>query len=508
MGHLGVDRVVNLARQRFYWPGMQKDIEFFITNVCKCIIQKNPTVHSRAPMCHVPATAPFEMISIDYLHLEKSRGGYEYILVIVDSFTKFAQAYPTRNKSGKTAADKIFNDFSLKFGFPAKMHHNQGKEFEDQLFRQLQRYTDMANSKTTPYHPQGNPAERFNRTLLSMLRTLDEEKKEMWSDYVDDYNCTTSEATGYSPFYLLFGRNPQLPIDLIFGLNEEEGFHSHHEYAQRWQQQMKEAYDIASKSNAKTTMRGKTYYDQKRQSSVLSPGDRVLIRNMSEHGGPGKLRSYWEGQVHIVVTRKGENSPVYEVRSERGTGRSRILHCNMLMPCNALPLQESARSTGKGQNPLSQKGKRHRDNKATETSEDTGSSEEEERYWAHKLRQRQHLEYRKQKGASPISPESDPQPELNAEAEQFSMDRPADNDFTGNVIAGQDTQEVIQTVPFANLPSMEEAEAPDASPRRSQRDRRPKQTLTYDSVGQPTHRVVGTYTNLVYVTSATPGLAL
>lgn len=80
---------------------MQHDIEHFITKVCKCIKQKKPSVITRAPMQHVRATAPFQMISIDYVHLEKSREGYEYIL---DNFTKFAQAYPTRNKSGKTAA--------------------------------------------------------------------------------------------------------------------------------------------------------------------------------------------------------------------------------------------------------------------------------------------------------------------------------------------------------------------------------------------------------------------
>lgn len=79
MAHLGTERVLNLARERFYWPRMQHDIEHFITKVCKCIKQNKPSVITRAPMQHVRATAPFQMISIDYVHLEKSRGGYEYI---------------------------------------------------------------------------------------------------------------------------------------------------------------------------------------------------------------------------------------------------------------------------------------------------------------------------------------------------------------------------------------------------------------------------------------------
>ena len=93
MGHLGTEKVINLARQRFYWPYMQSDIEFFIGNVCRCVKQKIPATKTQAPLQPITTTSPFELVSIDFTHLEKSRGGYEYILVIVDHFTQYAQAY-------------------------------------------------------------------------------------------------------------------------------------------------------------------------------------------------------------------------------------------------------------------------------------------------------------------------------------------------------------------------------------------------------------------------------
>lgn len=99
MGDLGAERVYVLACERFYWLPMKNDIEHFIHYRCQCLKQKRPNRAEKDPLRQIVTTAPFEIVSVDFVHLERSSAGYEYILVIVYHFARYCQAYPTRNKS-------------------------------------------------------------------------------------------------------------------------------------------------------------------------------------------------------------------------------------------------------------------------------------------------------------------------------------------------------------------------------------------------------------------------
>ena len=110
--------------------------------------------------------------------------------------------------------------------------------------------------------PQGNgKAERFNRTLLSMLKTLPENQKSRWDQHVSKavhaYNCTRNDATNFSPFFLLFGRSPRLQIDLMFGQNKVAHILNHRDYTEKWSSQMNDAYTLASKHAVKNSLKGK-----------------------------------------------------------------------------------------------------------------------------------------------------------------------------------------------------------------------------------------------------------
>jgi len=125
------------------------------------------------------------------------------------------------------------------------------------------------------------------------LRTLPETHKSSWKDDVNKlihaYNCTVHESTGYALFFLLFGRSPSLPIDVMFDLEEERGVISHADYVNNWKCAKQEAYSLASKSAMTSAMKGKENYDYRVRSSALQAGDRVLVRNLAHRGAPGKL---------------------------------------------------------------------------------------------------------------------------------------------------------------------------------------------------------------------------
>ncbi|KAL1266423.1 hypothetical protein QQF64_002098 [Cirrhinus molitorella] len=378
MGHLGVERTVDLVRSRFYWPRMAADVEQKIKGCGRCVRRKAQP-QKAAPLVNIQAARPLQLVCMDFLSVEPDGSNTKDILVITDFFTKYAVAIPTPNQKARTVAKCLWENFVTHYGFPECLHSDQGPDFESHVIKELCEVSGIRKSRTTPYHPRGNPVERFNRTLLSMLGTLEAKDKTRWKEFVRPlvhaYNCTKHEVTGFTPYELMFGRQPRLPVDLAFGLpHQDKPKQPHSEYVRQLKSHLRESYVLASRGAMKSAKKNKTRFDKSVTPSLLEIGDRVLVRNVRLRG-KHKLADKWESEVYVVEKRAGD-LPVYTVRSETGDGPLRTLHRDLLLPCGFLPSPHIPDST-----PIKPSKPRTRQNPGPQVVEDYSYLNPEEDHW-------------------------------------------------------------------------------------------------------------------------------
>lgn len=334
LGHLGADRAIDLLRKRFYWPRMAHDMEHYIKGCGGCVARKSPNPRV-APLNQIISSGPMELVCIDFLSLEPDSKGMANILVVTDHFSRYAQAYVTRDQKAHTVAKVLVEKYFVNYGLPARLHSDQGRDFESRLIKELLLLMGVKKSRTSPYHPQGDPQpERFNRTLLSMMGTLPPAKRQNWSQYVSQlvhaYNCTKSDVTGYSPYFLMFGREARLPVDVCFGTSPDGGSEvTYTHYVNRLKQDLHKAYKLASQAADQRHHRNKAAYDKLVRHQVLTEGDRVLVKNLGLTG-KHKLESRWNPKPYVVL-KKFPDIPVYKVKPESGMGGIRTLHRDHLL---------------------------------------------------------------------------------------------------------------------------------------------------------------------------------
>ncbi|XP_052689219.1 uncharacterized protein LOC128167505 [Crassostrea angulata] len=178
--------------------------------------------------------------------------------------------------------------------------------------------------------------ERFNRTLISMLGTLDPEQKHNWKKYiyplVHAYNSTIHDSTGYSPYFLMFGRDPILPIDLVFGLNRNRVKNSTTSaYIENLKDRLQSAYQKAQTAIKNSQEKQKSNYDSKIRGVSLKEGDRVLVR-VVKFDGRHKIQDRWEDHPYYIISQPNRDIPVFKVKREDDQGKERVLHRNLLLP--------------------------------------------------------------------------------------------------------------------------------------------------------------------------------
>ena len=185
------------------------------------------------------------------------------------------------DRQAETVARTLYDNYFSVFGFPRHLMSDQAPEFVGKVLAALCDVLDVKQLRTSAYHPQSNGSvERAHQTLIRMVGKLDPKRKHHWPNHISSichsYNATRSQVTGYSPHFLMFGRQPWVPIDLLFPTIRQEAIKGVDRYITALYDHLRRAIKLARITAEKEAQRFKRIYDKRAGAVTLHPGDKVL----------------------------------------------------------------------------------------------------------------------------------------------------------------------------------------------------------------------------------------
>ena len=345
----------------FWWPGMTRDLRNCIKKCGHC--RKYEAAPPVVPMKPLTCSGPGELLHVDFTSIEetvplKEEPDIHNVMVLQDHFSKYVVVYVVKDQTACTATETLRNGYFGLFGVPAYLISDQGKAFTGHIITHLCDLYGVQKLRTSPYHAQTNgQVEHMNQMIIHMIGKLEDDRKACWSEYLPElllaYIATCSAVTGYSPYYLLFGRRPRIPVDYLFPTLHDSPHQPKMEVSiVAMQKRLKEAFTVARCLTSEEVARQCRYYDCKAGAVALQPGNVVMVHT-NGFVGKQKVKDQWEDGGFIVECQL-EDWPVYKVKcltfDDRQKPKYWILHWNCLLlitneDASDIPGQTQAKAT-------------------------------------------------------------------------------------------------------------------------------------------------------------------
>ena len=285
-------------------------------------------------MGELHASQPWEVVSIDFLtSLPSTARGNKHLLVCCDHFTRWVEVFPLPDMKATTVAQVLTHELFSRFGCPQKLHSDCAANFRGELISEVCRLMGVQKNSTTSFHPQGNSrCERMMRTILGMLSKYLDDNHSEWDQHIPllmlGYRSQVHKSLGYSPFFLMLGREPRLPVDVQIDAAPVLKSTSVASYVDKLCAGLRNAYREAIRMSHASNTRNKNIYERKLNTFSYKAGDNVsLFKNVPKKGEYYKFVRPWKPAV--IVSVHGELN--YSVRLE-GSGKILRVHHNRLKP--------------------------------------------------------------------------------------------------------------------------------------------------------------------------------
>ena len=332
MGHQGLERTLELLRERVYWPTMADDASQWVSRCTCCQVAQGTYTDPKPKIGQLESNNPLDLLCLDFTKIDPSKTGKENVLVMTDAFSKFSVAVVTPNQKALTVAKALVEKWFHVYGIPSRIHSDQGKSFDNEVIRSLCKLYGVQQSLTCPYNPRGNAqCERFNRTMFGLLRTLSKEQKANWPIHLPSlvfaYNATPHSATGFQPYQLMFGHKALAPCDNWLGLGKYDDQRSVSKT--QWVDQMAEKLLVTNK-RAMKNIKAATAKNKRTTGGSdidIPPGNLVLLRDHPE--GRNKIQDHYKSDLFQVIKR-AEHPNNFWIKPIRSSGHPKEVNRRQL----------------------------------------------------------------------------------------------------------------------------------------------------------------------------------
>jgi len=331
---LGSRKTATQLRNHYFWIGLHRDVAEWCRQCLQCAQSKGPPLRPHGKLNKISVGAPLDLVTMDILSgLPTASDGSKYILVLVDAFTKWVEAYPLPDQEASTCMDAAYMGFFARFGLPLQLHSDQGRNFESTLVKELCALAGVHKTRTTPFHPRSDGlTEWANRTILQMLRTTTTDHPQDWPQrlpaLLSAYRATEHATTQTSPNLAMLGREVLLPCTLIAQPPNDTPVST--TYAATFRNNLRDAHRVRASMHASTQTQ-KRYFDAHVKQQIFHVGQLVcmywpLPRIRSTFR---KLTKLWTGPWEILAF----SSPVVVQVKHTTTQKRQTVHIDCLVPC-------------------------------------------------------------------------------------------------------------------------------------------------------------------------------
>ena len=334
-GHLGHFKTMERIRSKFYFPKMDLKVKLHLAACHVCMKRRNNVPKLKAPITPYNGRHPGHIVQLDLIENLPVARGYKSILVIVDTFSKWAEAIPLRDTKVEHVAKAFVNIWCCRQGLPSQVHTDRGGNVDTaDLIKAVYDMLKITKTSNTAHRPQTDGGvERLNRTIKNMLWKFCQKNPKDWVDCLDQvmfaYRTSVHSATGFSPFFIDKGRLPRLPVDAILGTAPGTSTNEHYgEAADKLYNRMRETFAFVEDTLQAKQISSKQRYDTKAKVRNFEIGSWVYVWKPVPQGCTyKKFYDHYRGPFKIV---EQVTTHTYKIVLDEAKNKFDIVHMEML----------------------------------------------------------------------------------------------------------------------------------------------------------------------------------